>query len=79
MASTAGLTNAATNLGANGLEFINADLTLALMRRPVGLEIGIVAIDRLQRNGVVVGTARVLDRLASIFRPGGRDRVGSSN
>lgn len=62
VASTADLANAATNLGTNGLEFINADVTLALTRRPIGLEIGLVAIDRMQRDGVVIGTARVLDR-----------------
>lgn len=51
-----------TNWGSNGIEHINTDITLTLAREPVGLEIGMVATDRVERDGIAVGTATVHDR-----------------
>ena len=51
-----------TNWGSNGVEYINTDITLALARPAVGLEVGLVAADRIEHDGVAVGTATVIDR-----------------
>ncbi|WP_148575679.1 acyl-CoA thioesterase domain-containing protein [Nocardioides caldifontis] len=62
VASVADATSMVTNWGANGVEYINTDITLALSRPAVGLEVGLVAADRIEHDGVAVGTATVLDR-----------------
>lgn len=51
-----------TNWGTRGVEHINTDITLTLVRRPAGTEIGLHAIDRLEQDGIAVGTATVFDR-----------------
>jgi len=51
-----------TNWGDKGVEYINTDITLALARMPQGLEVGLVAVDRVEEDGVAVGTAAVFDR-----------------
>lgn len=51
-----------TNWGGNGVEHINTDITLALARRPVGTEIGLGALDRVESDGIAVGTVAVFDR-----------------
>lgn len=51
-----------TNWGTRGVEYINTDITLALARAPAGLEIGLAALDRVEHNGIAVGTAAVFDR-----------------
>lgn len=51
-----------THWGSNGVEHINSDITLTLARRPVGVEIGLAAVDRVERDGIAVGTAAVFDR-----------------
>lgn len=51
-----------TNWGTAGIEHINTDVTLALSREPEGVEIGLSAVDRVERDGVAVGTAAVFDR-----------------
>lgn len=51
-----------TNWGSGGIEYINTDVTLALCREPVGVEIGLSTVDRVEQDGVAVGTAAVFDR-----------------
>lgn len=51
-----------TNWGTEGVQHINTDITLAIARLPVGVEVGLVAIDRVEHDGVAVGTAAVFDR-----------------
>ena len=38
------------------------DIAMTLSRRPVGIEIGLEATDRVERDGIAVGTATVYDR-----------------
>lgn len=65
-ASVADVTNVVSNWGSDGLEFINADVTLALARAPLELEFGVSALARVEAEGVSVGTAQLFDR-AGIF------------
>jgi hypothetical protein len=51
-----------TNWGDRGIEYINTDITLTLARAPEGLSIGMSALDRVEVDGVAVGTAAVFDR-----------------
>ena len=51
-----------TNWGTNGVEYINTDIALTLAREPVGIEIGLAATDRVERDGISVGTATMFDR-----------------
>jgi hypothetical protein len=55
--------NLVTNWGDSGLEFINADITLAMARLPCEeQQIGLAAEQRFSDDGVMVGIATVLDR-----------------
>lgn len=51
-----------TNWGSRGVEYINTDITLTLARQPDGVEIGLSAADRVEYDGIAVGTAAVFDR-----------------
>lgn len=62
VASTADGATLVTNWGAGGVEHINTDITLALAREPRGVEIGLSALDRIEADGIAVGTATVFDR-----------------
>jgi hypothetical protein len=62
VASIADATSMLTNWGTNGVEYINTDITLAIARPATGLEVGLVTADRIEHDGVAVGTATVLDR-----------------
>ncbi len=62
VAAIADGTSLVTNWGSNGVEYINTDITLALARMPEGLEIGLAAEDRVEEDGIAVGTAAVFDR-----------------
>lgn len=44
------------------MQYINTDLTLTLARAPYGVEVGLVATDRVEHDGIAVGTVAVLDR-----------------
>lgn len=55
-----------TNWGSNGVEYINTDYSLALSRRPVGVEIGLRALDHVAHDGIAVGTAEVFDRAGTL-------------
>lgn len=61
-ASVADVTNIVTNWGSEGLAYINADVTLHLSRLPVGMQVGLAALDHLEHDGIAVGTAAVYDR-----------------
>lgn len=67
--SIADATSMVTNWGTKGVEQINTDVILTLARRPVSLEIGLMASDRTSADGIAVGTVVVFDR---------QGRVGSA-
>jgi hypothetical protein len=52
--------------GTEGLQFINADYTLALSRLPEGPYIGLAALTHYSSDGVAAGTATVSDQLGPI-------------
>jgi hypothetical protein len=62
VASIADAASMVTNWGSNGVEFINTDISLTLSRLPVSLEVGMVALDRSEHDGIASGTALVHDR-----------------
>lgn len=62
VASIADGASMVTNWGDRGIEHINTDITLALARVPDGLSIGMAALDRVEEDGIAVGTAAVFDR-----------------
>ena len=62
VAQLADITNLICNWGASGVEFINTDVSLALVRRPTGMALGVRATDRLESRGIAVGTAELFDR-----------------
>jgi hypothetical protein len=51
-----------TNWGTGGVEYINTDIALTLSRPPAGTEIGLLATDRVEHDGIAVGTATMFDR-----------------
>jgi acyl-coenzyme A thioesterase PaaI-like protein len=55
-----------TNWGSGGVAYINTDVTLTLAREPVGTEIGLSAVDRIEQDGIAVGTVAVFDRTGPI-------------
>jgi hypothetical protein len=55
-----------TNWGSRGIEYINTDVTLALAREPVGVEIGLSAVDRVEQDGIAVGTVAMFDRIGPL-------------
>lgn len=66
VAGIADATSMVTNWGTQGVEFINADITVTLGRLPEGLQIGLSAVDRVVRDGISVGTASVFDRAGTL-------------
>ncbi|MEV0064190.1 acyl-CoA thioesterase domain-containing protein [Nocardia sp. NPDC050718] len=60
--AVADVSNVVTNLGSQGLEYINTDVTVALSRLPIGDEMGVSATDRHERDGIAIGTAELYDR-----------------
>jgi len=65
-ASIADSTSMVVNWGSAGVEYINTDISLALSRRPVSLEIGLAAVDHVAHDGIAVGVAEVFDRGGSL-------------
>ncbi|EHB47816.1 hypothetical protein MycrhDRAFT_5942 [Mycolicibacterium rhodesiae JS60] len=53
--------NLVTDLGRNGIGYINGDLTVALARLPRGVYIGVQADTHFSENGVSVGSATLFD------------------
>jgi hypothetical protein len=62
VAGIADSTSMVMNWGDAGVEYINTDITLALSRLPVSMEIGLSARERFAHDGIAVGTAVVFDR-----------------
>jgi acyl-coenzyme A thioesterase PaaI-like protein len=65
-AMVADLTNMVGNWGDSGIQFINADVTLALARPPVDTEIGLTAEHRVENDGIAVATALMFDRAGTL-------------
>lgn len=59
-------TSLVTNWGSDGVGYINADLTVALDRLPIGDRIGLHAESHLTSNGVSVGTTTLFDSTGPI-------------
>jgi hypothetical protein len=59
--SIAEATSLVTNLGTNGIGYINGDLTVALSRLPLDDWIGIQGDSHWASNGIAVGTATLFD------------------
>lgn len=84
VAGVADVTNLVISWGSKGVEFINADITLAITRYPVTMEVGLSALDRTVCDGIAIGTAIVFDRLGqlgtatvvTLASPGIRDSRG---
>ncbi len=55
-----------TNWGSEGVQYINTDITLTLARLPEGVEVGLAAVDRVEHDGIAVGTATVFDRSGAL-------------
>ena len=66
VAATADGASLVTNWGSGGVEHINTDITLALVRAPYGVEVGLSALDRVESDGIAVGTATVFDRAGAL-------------
>lgn len=65
-ASAADWTNPAANWGSNGLEFINADITLYLHRYPRGEWLGFEVASHHSADGVAVGSCTMYDERGAI-------------
>jgi acyl-coenzyme A thioesterase PaaI-like protein len=61
-AMAADFVNMVANWGDNGIEFINTDVTLSLVRLPEASGVGLVAEQREEHDGISVGMAAVVDR-----------------
>ena len=55
-------TSLVTNLGTDGVGYINGDLTVGLARLPVGEWIGVQGDSHWASEGVAVGTATLFDQ-----------------
>lgn len=66
LAGAVDTTSMVCNWGDQGVEYINTDITLAISRPPVSLEIGLAAIARTAHDGIAVGSAVVFDRDGAI-------------
>ncbi len=67
--SVAGMCDGAsmvTNWGTEGIQHINTDATLTLARLPEANEVGLVALDRHEADGIAVSAATVFDRRGSL-------------
>jgi hypothetical protein len=65
-AAIADLASVVTHWGDAPLGFINVDITLTLARLPIGRELGLMALDRVEADGLAVGTALVHDRAGAL-------------
>jgi hypothetical protein len=65
-ALAADLPNPLANSGAEGLQFINADLTLFLGRPPVSEWIGVEVAGHIGHDGIAVGTCTLYDTSGAI-------------
>ena len=65
-ASMADWTNPSANWGSNGLEFINADITLYLHRYPEGEWLGFEVASHHASEGIAVGECTMYDEQGAI-------------
>ena len=65
-ASMADWTNPSANWGSNGLEFINADITLYLHRYPAGEWLGFEVASHHASEGIAVGECTIYDEQGAI-------------
>ncbi len=85
-AGVADVTNLVVSWGSLGVEFINADITLAMARLPMTMEMGLSTTDRFCSDGIAVGTAVLFDRagvfgattISTLANPGNRVDFGSA-
>ena len=61
-AMAADFVNMVANWGDHGIEFINTDVTLSLVRPPEGNGVGLAVEEREEHDGVSVSVAAVVDR-----------------
>lgn len=66
VAASADGTSLAANWGTAGVQHINADVTLTLSRLPVGVTVGLRALERFEHDGVAVSSCTVFDRQGPI-------------
>jgi len=66
VAAAADSASMVTNWGTRGVEYINTDIALTLARQPVGVEIGLLATDRVEHDGIASGTTAVFDRAGAL-------------
>ena len=66
LAGVADATSMVVNWGTAGVQYINTDITLAISRVPVSLEVGLAATSWYSVDGIATGTATVFDRLGPI-------------
>lgn len=66
VAAVADATSMVVNWGTEGVQYINTDIDLALARLPESLEVGFAAVDRVEVDGLSVGSATVFDRSGPI-------------
>ena len=66
VAAVADATSMVVNWGTAGVQYINTDIDLALARLPESLEVGFAAVDRVEIDGLSVGSATVFDRSGTI-------------
>ncbi|SED79175.1 Thioesterase-like superfamily protein [Rhodococcus jostii] len=60
-AAAADITNAVANAGPDGLAFINADLTMNIVRRPTETALGMTLAERFEGDGLSAGVATMFD------------------
>ena len=61
-AASADSASMVTNWGTHGVEYINTDIALTLAREPEGVEVGLLATDRVEHEGIASGTCAMFDR-----------------
>lgn len=66
VASVADATSMVSHWGTNGVEFINTDITVNLSRLPHGVQLGLATIQRVETDGIAVGTVAIYDRAGVI-------------
>lgn len=66
VASIADATSMVCNWGSGGIEYINTDIDLSLVRLPDSTSLGIRATDHVAHEGLAVGTAEVFDRTGAL-------------
>jgi hypothetical protein len=62
----ADVTNPISNWGDEGLQYINSDITVLLVRSPVGEWIGLEVTDHLDASGISAGVCRLYDTTGPI-------------